>query len=158
VLLRARSHGAGRCCLVVGVAGLEPATYGLEGRCSIQMSYTPVRASHRSVRLFLLAAQVTVQFLVSRVHRDPHVFDLWSLGYAFAPEFAQCFVRKCQCRSKASVSRSPSLQHRNMLGHSVGFCGVNLKKWPIFRNDISLEGKCSIHLSYGTTRFHVIRW
>ncbi len=26
---------------LVGVAGLEPATPDLEGRCSIQMSYTP---------------------------------------------------------------------------------------------------------------------
>ena len=26
---------------VVGAAGLEPATTGLEGRCSIQMSYAP---------------------------------------------------------------------------------------------------------------------
>jgi hypothetical protein len=28
--------------LMVGEAGLEPATPGLEGRCSIQLSYSPV--------------------------------------------------------------------------------------------------------------------
>jgi hypothetical protein len=27
--------------LVVGAAGLEPATLGLEGRCSIHLSYAP---------------------------------------------------------------------------------------------------------------------
>ena len=33
-----------RIC-VVGEAGLEPATPGLEGRCSIQLSYSPLRAA-----------------------------------------------------------------------------------------------------------------
>jgi hypothetical protein len=28
--------------LMVGAAGLEPATLGLEGRCSIHLSYAPV--------------------------------------------------------------------------------------------------------------------
>lgn len=28
--------------LDVGLAGLEPATLGLEGRCSIQLSYNPI--------------------------------------------------------------------------------------------------------------------
>ncbi len=27
----------------VGLAGLEPATLGLEGRCSIQLSYNPIK-------------------------------------------------------------------------------------------------------------------
>ena len=30
------------CNQVVGEAGLEPTTPGLEGRCSIQLSYSPV--------------------------------------------------------------------------------------------------------------------
>jgi hypothetical protein len=30
--------------VVVGEAGLEPTTPGLEGRCSIQLSYSPVPA------------------------------------------------------------------------------------------------------------------
>ena len=30
--------------VVVGEAGLEPTTPGLEGRCSIQLSYSPVSA------------------------------------------------------------------------------------------------------------------
>jgi hypothetical protein len=30
--------------LMVGEAGLEPTTPGLEGRCSIQLSYSPVSA------------------------------------------------------------------------------------------------------------------
>ena len=38
----ANARGASRW-VVVGAAGLEPATPGLEGRCSIQMSYAPAK-------------------------------------------------------------------------------------------------------------------
>ncbi len=35
-------------CFLAGVARLERATHGLEGRCSIQLSYTPrERSEHR---------------------------------------------------------------------------------------------------------------
>ena len=34
-------NSAGTRAEVVGAAGLEPATLGLEGRCSIQLSYAP---------------------------------------------------------------------------------------------------------------------
>jgi hypothetical protein len=34
----------GMCRTLVGAAGLEPATPGLEGRCSIHLSYAPANA------------------------------------------------------------------------------------------------------------------
>jgi hypothetical protein len=34
---------------VVGEAGLEPTTPGLEGRCSIQLSYSPVTSILASI-------------------------------------------------------------------------------------------------------------
>lgn len=37
--LRNRWESLGMACKMVRPAGLEPATLGLEGRCSIQMSY-----------------------------------------------------------------------------------------------------------------------
>jgi hypothetical protein len=34
---------------LVGEAGLEPATPGLEGRCSIQLSYSPAEGCHKTI-------------------------------------------------------------------------------------------------------------
>jgi hypothetical protein len=35
---------------VVGEAGIEPTTTGLEGRCSIQLSYSPGGVTRRDIR------------------------------------------------------------------------------------------------------------
>ncbi len=43
-LLRGRRKGEYRLMRIVGEAGIEPTTPGLEGRCSIQLSYSPVSA------------------------------------------------------------------------------------------------------------------
>ena len=37
---------------MVRVSGLEPETYGLEGRCSIQLSYTPREVSEHRQQVF----------------------------------------------------------------------------------------------------------
>ena len=48
-----------RICLeveMVGEAGIEPTTPGLEGRCSIQLSYSPAVAVLRSTSLIVIGA------------------------------------------------------------------------------------------------------
>jgi hypothetical protein len=41
---------------MVGEAGIEPTTPGLEGRCSIQLSYSPAVAALRSASLIVIGA------------------------------------------------------------------------------------------------------
>src|SRR3954453_4721244 len=40
-----KSLDGGSADLLVGEAGIEPTTPGLEGRCSIQLSYSPIKST-----------------------------------------------------------------------------------------------------------------
>ena len=74
---------------VVGAVGLEPTTTGLEGRCSIQLSYAPVRtiiARQPQVGHRFLDAFADVWFSPVQ-HHQTHcllgicgIFNLWSVS------------------------------------------------------------------------------
>ena len=73
------------------LAGFEPATYGLEVRCSIQLSYR--RISLNQVRYFTLIFRRFIIFIKNDFNlflRDQPVFDKFSQlgfdpGYVFFP-------------------------------------------------------------------------
>ncbi len=77
---------------MVRQAGLEPATYGLEGRCSIQMSYWRAHFKNkqhpfRSVLNFLPISVVVVNSL-------PQIFKTLGIYLFWLPKTAQGFLQK----------------------------------------------------------------
>ncbi len=61
---------------MVGLTGLEPVTLGLEGRCSIQMSYRPIAKKLVGVERFELPTSCSQSRRATRLRYTPiTVFD-----------------------------------------------------------------------------------
>ena len=51
---------------MVGEAGIEPTTVGLEGRCSIQLSYSPRESINGAIAIVVAAAAASTVKLYAR--------------------------------------------------------------------------------------------